>query len=264
MVQTIVGDELPSPSAHLHAKLSCGTFFTIFLWLRPSLTCVPTWNPIAGHLSMRPSSSIYKRSTLARSACSYKKGIGIPDSDGAYDLESIRLSRPSHMFWRSIVICGNCVSGNDPRNRASGRPKNKTKPWQKARSYADKDPDGELATRGVPVADPYFFLVLILLTAFILKPEDKALYEEMLRLQGLGSNTETGVVIHVDEIMAIVRGGKQRGHIPGVGSEDKFSQMLNQLCQAEIGGGSGSGGRGDDEQGDDEDDGEDGEDEDDS
>ncbi|GKE98752.1 hypothetical protein Tco_0022103 [Tanacetum coccineum] len=73
----------------------------------------------------------------------------------------------------------------------------------------------------------------------------------MLRLQGLGSNTETGVPYTEDEIMAIVRGGKQRGHIPGVG-------------RPEIGGGSGSGGRGDDEQGDDEDDGEDGEDEDDS
>ncbi|GJV33596.1 hypothetical protein Tco_1393996 [Tanacetum coccineum] len=34
--------------------------------IRPSLTCVPTWNLIAGHLSMRPSSSIYKRSTMAR------------------------------------------------------------------------------------------------------------------------------------------------------------------------------------------------------
>ncbi|GJT71286.1 hypothetical protein Tco_1030572 [Tanacetum coccineum] len=63
--------------------------------------------------------------------------------------------------------------------------------------------------------------------------------------EGLGSNTETGVPYTEDEIMAIVRGGKQRGHIPGVG------------------GGSGCG-RGDDEQGDDEDDGEDGEDEDDS
>ncbi|GJW23936.1 hypothetical protein Tco_0037747 [Tanacetum coccineum] len=41
--------------------------------------------------------------------------------------------------------------------------------------------------------------------------------EEMLRLQGLGSNTETGVPYTEDEIMAIVRGGKQRGHIPGVG-----------------------------------------------
>ncbi|GJZ79941.1 hypothetical protein Tco_0644778 [Tanacetum coccineum] len=39
----------------------------------------------------------------------------------------------------------------------------------------------------------------------------------MLRLQGLGSNTPTGVPYTEDEIMAIIRGGKQRGHIPGVG-----------------------------------------------
>ncbi|GJW56760.1 hypothetical protein Tco_0103491 [Tanacetum coccineum] len=133
--------------------------------------------------------------------------------------------------------------------------------------------------------------------------------DEMLRLQGLGSNTPTGVPYTEDEIMAIVRGGKQRGHIPGVGrvlpgqgtvipppsqsthsadiarlkkrekrltkqvnmfmrlfrSDDKFSQMLNQLeSQPEYGGGSGSGGCGDDEPGDDEDGGEDEEDEDDS
>nr|GEZ08938.1 protein longifolia 1-like [Tanacetum cinerariifolium] len=50
-----------------------------------------------------------------------------------------------------------------------------------------------------------------------LDPEDKALYDEMLRLQGLGSNTPTGVPYTEDEIMAIVRGGKQRGHILGVG-----------------------------------------------
>nr|GEX89597.1 hypothetical protein [Tanacetum cinerariifolium] len=41
--------------------------------------------------------------------------------------------------------------------------------------------------------------------------------EEMLRLQGLGSNTPTGVPYTEDEIMAIVCGGKQLGHIPGVG-----------------------------------------------
>nr|GEZ37827.1 hypothetical protein [Tanacetum cinerariifolium] len=39
----------------------------------------------------------------------------------------------------------------------------------------------------------------------------------MLRLQGLGSNTPTGVPYSEDEIMAIVREGKQREHIPGVG-----------------------------------------------
>nr|GFB86936.1 hypothetical protein [Tanacetum cinerariifolium] len=35
--------------------------------------------------------------------------------------------------------------------------------------------------------------------------------------QGLGSNTPTGVPYTEDEIIAIVRGGKQRGHILGVG-----------------------------------------------
>nr|GFA37493.1 hypothetical protein [Tanacetum cinerariifolium] len=50
-----------------------------------------------------------------------------------------------------------------------------------------------------------------------LNPEDKALYDEMLRLQGLGSNTPTGVPYTEDEIMTIVRGGKLRGHIHGVG-----------------------------------------------
>ncbi|GKC63862.1 hypothetical protein Tco_1096460, partial [Tanacetum coccineum] len=43
-----------------------------------------------------------------------------------------------------------------------------------------------------------------------LNPEDKALY-------GLGSNSSTGVPYTEDEIMTIVRGGKQRGHILGVG-----------------------------------------------
>nr|GFC65560.1 hypothetical protein [Tanacetum cinerariifolium] len=41
--------------------------------------------------------------------------------------------------------------------------------------------------------------------------------DEMLRLQGLGSNTPTCVPYTEEEIMAIVREGKQRGHIIGVG-----------------------------------------------
>ncbi|GKB20860.1 hypothetical protein Tco_0854783, partial [Tanacetum coccineum] len=96
-----------------------------------------------------------------------------------------------------------------------------------------------------------------------------------------------------DEIMAIVREGKQRGHILGVGrvlpgqgtvipppsqsthstdiarlkKKEKQLTMLNQFeSQPEYGGGSGSGGCGDDEPGDDEpgDDEDGGEDEDDS
>nr|GEU61494.1 putative reverse transcriptase domain-containing protein [Tanacetum cinerariifolium] len=61
-----------------------------------------------------------------------------------------------------------------------------------------------------------FFLTHTLGGVF-LNPEDKALYDEMLRLQGLGSNTPSGVPYTDDEIIVIVREGKQRGHIPGVG-----------------------------------------------
>nr|GEW93668.1 hypothetical protein [Tanacetum cinerariifolium] len=39
----------------------------------------------------------------------------------------------------------------------------------------------------------------------------------MLRLQGIGSNTEMGVPYTEDEIMAIVRKRKQQGHLLGVG-----------------------------------------------
>ncbi|GKC47025.1 hypothetical protein Tco_1064747, partial [Tanacetum coccineum] len=99
---------------------------------------------------------------------------------------------------------------------------------------------------------------------------------EMLRLQDLGSNTETGVPYTEDEIMAIVRGGKQRGHIPGVGKVlprqgtvipprlHARTPLMSLSLKTRERWWQRSGGRGDDEQGDDEDDGEDGEDEDDS
>ncbi|GJS78737.1 hypothetical protein Tco_0728618 [Tanacetum coccineum] len=41
--------------------------------------------------------------------------------------------------------------------------------------------------------------------------------EEMLRLRNLGANTPTGVPYTEDQIMAMVRRGKQQGRIPGVG-----------------------------------------------
>ncbi|GKD23338.1 hypothetical protein Tco_1225041 [Tanacetum coccineum] len=190
-----------------------------------------------------------------------KERYWVPNpEDGTYDVERIRLQRPSH---------------NSEMETS--------------------------ATREYPSLIHTFFLTHTVGGVF-LNPEDKSLY-------GLGSNTPTGVPYTNDEIMAIIRGGKQRGHIPSVGrvlprrgtvipppsqsthsadiarlkkrekrltkqvnmfmrlfrSDDKFSQMLNQLeSQPEYGGGSGSSGCGDDEPGDDEDDGEDEEDEDDS
>nr|GEV60014.1 hypothetical protein [Tanacetum cinerariifolium] len=72
------------------------------------------------------------------------------------------------------------------------------------------------ATREYPSLIHTFFLTHTVGGVF-LNPEDKALYDELLRLQGLGSNTPTGVPYTKDKIMAIVRGGKQQGHIPSVG-----------------------------------------------
>nr|GEU97650.1 hypothetical protein [Tanacetum cinerariifolium] len=63
----------------------------------------------------------------------------------------------------------------------------------------------------------YTFFLTHTVGGVFLNPEDKAFYDEMLRLQGLGPNTPTGVPYTKDEIMTIVHGGKQRGYIPGVG-----------------------------------------------
>ncbi|GKE64706.1 hypothetical protein Tco_1518867 [Tanacetum coccineum] len=101
----------------------------------------------------------------------------------------------------------------------------------------------------------------------------------MLRLQALGSNTETGVPYTEKEIMAIIRKGKQRGHLPNFGrvlseratdgcppppqSTVDPTDMLDQFeSSPEFGAASGSGGCGDDEPGSDEDGDEDDEDDD--
>nr|GEX91008.1 hypothetical protein [Tanacetum cinerariifolium] len=95
----------------------------------------------------------------------------------------------------------------------------------------------------------------------------------MLRLQGLGSNILMGVLYTEDEIIAIVRGGKQRGNMPGVRhvfprqgmvihppSQSTHSADNARLKKSE----NGSDGCEDDELGDDEDINEDEDDEDDS
>ncbi|GKB59174.1 hypothetical protein Tco_0915360, partial [Tanacetum coccineum] len=189
-----------------------------------------------------------------------KERYWVPEEDETYDMERLRRGRPSYISevdWDALL-----AFWNDPKNltRAAQNKQNRAKSKVMETS----------ATREYPSLIHTFFLTHTVGGVF-LNPEDKALYDEMLRLQGLGSNTPTGVPYTEDEIMAIVRGGKQRGHIPGLGrvlpgqSDDKFSQMLNQLdSQPEYGGGSGSSGCGDDEPGDDEDSGEDEEDENDS
>ncbi|GJZ70065.1 hypothetical protein Tco_0633615 [Tanacetum coccineum] len=206
---------------------------------------------------------------------SQRKGIGILTQTrlmtwSALDYHVLRT------FPRSIGM-RRLRSGMIPRT-VPGRPKiNKT--WQKARFRADKWRAPALL-ESTRTLIHHFFLTHTVNVGILRTLRTKLLY-------GLGSNTEMGVPYTEDEIMAIVRGGKQRGHIPGVGrvlpgqgtvipppspctyssdvvklkkkekvltrqvnmfmklfrSDDKFSQMLNQLeSQPEIGGGSESGG----------------------
>nr|GEZ34410.1 hypothetical protein [Tanacetum cinerariifolium] len=73
-----------------------------------------------------------------------------------------------------------------------------------------------LATREYMSLIHTFFLTHTV-SGVLLNPVNKALYDKMLRLQCLGSNTPSDVPYTEDEIMAIIRRGKQRGYIPSVG-----------------------------------------------
>ncbi|GKE60381.1 RNA-directed DNA polymerase, eukaryota, partial [Tanacetum coccineum] len=206
----------------------------------------------------------------------------VPDEDGTYDVECISRRRPSYIYevdWDAQI-----AFWNDPKNlvwaaqNKQNRAKSKVICRQGSRSIATLRDMHSSTTREYPSLIHTFFLTHTIGGVF-LNPEDKALYDEMLRLQGLGSNTSMGVPYTEDEIIAIVHGGKQQGHIPGVGrvllgqgtvipppppcthSSDvaKLKKSEKQLTkQPEYGGGSGGDGCGgdgcgDDEPGDDED-----------
>nr|GEU84144.1 hypothetical protein [Tanacetum cinerariifolium] len=118
--------------------------------LPPSLTCVPTWNLIAGHKSMRASSSICERSTMARRLLS-RKGIGFLTGTGLTTWSASDVDVPcTFSRWRAQLL------------------------------------------EEYPSLIHTFFMTHTIGGVF-LNPEDKDLYDEMLRLQGLGSNTPSGL-----------------------------------------------------------------------
>ncbi|GKC53085.1 subtilisin-like protease SBT4.3 [Tanacetum coccineum] len=117
-----------------------------------------------------------------------------------------RLLKKPHKWRRSLEFNGE-TENRDPPREFNGK---------KQGHMPTRIPMESSATREYPSLIHIFFLTHTVNGVF-LNPEDKDLFEEILRLQGLGSNTETGVPYTEDEIMAIIRGGKQRGHILGVG-----------------------------------------------
>ncbi|GJZ52527.1 retrotransposon protein, putative, ty3-gypsy subclass [Tanacetum coccineum] len=128
---------------------------------------------------------------------------------GTYDVESIRRGRPANISatdWDAQI-----AFWNDPKNlaRCAQNRKNRAKSTvvcrQGSRSLAalrDQMMESS-ATQEYPSLIQTFFQTHTVGGVF-LRDEDRAIYKEMLRLQGLGSNTETGVPYTKDKIMAIV------------------------------------------------------------
>ncbi|GJX01469.1 retrotransposon protein, putative, ty3-gypsy subclass [Tanacetum coccineum] len=141
---------------------------------------------------------------------------------GTYDVETIRQGRPESITpadWDAQI-----AFWNDPRNqaRAAQNRQNRAKSTvvcrQGSRSLARLRDEmmASSETREYPSLIDTFFVTHTVNGVFI-RDEDRAIYEEMVRLRALGSNTESGVPYTDEEINAMARKGKQRGHLPGVG-----------------------------------------------
>ncbi|GJX40294.1 retrotransposon protein, putative, ty3-gypsy subclass [Tanacetum coccineum] len=141
---------------------------------------------------------------------------------GTYDMETIRQGRPESITsadWDAQI-----AFWNDPRNQAraaqnrQNREKSTVVCRQGSRSLARLRDEmmASSETREYPSLIDTFFVTHTVNGVFI-RDEDRAIYEEMVRLRALGSNTESGVPYTDEEINAMARKGKQRGHLPGVG-----------------------------------------------
>nr|GEZ95267.1 F-box domain, leucine-rich repeat domain, L domain-like protein [Tanacetum cinerariifolium] len=179
---------------------------------------------------------------------------------GTYNVEKIRRERPENIMaseWDKYI-----EFWNDPRNIARA-----------AQNRQNRAKSTTSTTQEYPSLIDTFFVAHTVNGEF-LRDEDRRIYEEMRRLEAMGTYTD-------DEINRLARGGKQRGHIAGVGrvlparataspstpahdstlnslhkkvdfmmsifkSDSKYSDMFSQF---ESGGASGSGGCGDEEEG---------------
>ncbi|GJW96332.1 hypothetical protein Tco_0178140 [Tanacetum coccineum] len=142
--------------------------------------------------------------------------------DGTPDEEGIRSRRPANItptdwdkqnaFWLDLKNLARAAQN------AQNRAKSTVICRQGSRSLAVlRDMQMEsFETREYPSLIKTYFDTQIVDGVF-LRDEERLLYEEMLRVKDLGPNTPTGVPYTNDEIMAMVRQGKQRGHIPDVG-----------------------------------------------
>nr|GEY10811.1 RNA-directed DNA polymerase, eukaryota, reverse transcriptase zinc-binding domain protein [Tanacetum cinerariifolium] len=129
---------------------------------------------------------------------------------GTYDVESIGQGRsdvPRTLPWQ--IGMPRLPSGMIPGTKPE--PLKIAKTRQRARSYIESS-----ATREYPSLIHTFFVTHTVGGVFT-RDEDQAIYEEMLRLQGLGSNTLSRCTYTEEEINSLARKGKHRGKLSGVG-----------------------------------------------
>nr|GFA91398.1 F-box domain, leucine-rich repeat domain, L domain-like protein [Tanacetum cinerariifolium] len=178
---------------------------------RPSLISSHTWDPPTGQRSMRVTSSTCKRRT-----------------------------KPTRLLLRPSI--GNIArAAKNRQNRAQSMVISQ----QGSRSLARlRDEMMQTSTtQEYPSLIDTFFVAHIVNGEF-LRDEDWRIYEEMRRLEAMGTYTD-------DEINRLARGGTQRGHIASVGRvlPTRTTASLNMFSQFESGGTNGSGGCRDEEEG---------------
>nr|GEX36131.1 F-box domain, leucine-rich repeat domain, L domain-like protein [Tanacetum cinerariifolium] len=139
----------------------------------------------------------------------------IDPTTGTYNVEKIRRARPQDITtdeWDKYI-----QFWNDPRNIAraaqnrQNRAKRKVISRQGSRSLARLRDEMRRSstTQEYPSLIDTFFVAHTVNGEFF-RDEDRCIYEEMRRLEATCIYTD-------DEINHLARGGKQRGHIPGVG-----------------------------------------------
>ncbi|GKA20857.1 hypothetical protein Tco_0700846 [Tanacetum coccineum] len=142
-----------------------------------------------------------------------KERYWVPEEDGTYDLERLRRGRPSHIS--EVNWDAQLAFWNDPKNLARAAQNKQNRAKSKVMETS--------ATREYPSLIHTFFLTHTVGGVF-LNPEDKALY----RLQGSRLLHPHGVPYSRMRTLPSVRGGKQRGHIPGVGRAQKEEKHLTK------------------------------------
>ncbi|GKB11489.1 hypothetical protein Tco_0845412 [Tanacetum coccineum] len=207
-IETVVYSDCEHARDYVDRKSTSGIFmfvrFCLTSWFSKKQTALAISTTEVEYISARK--ACQQALWMKQALIDYDAEHWVPNpDDGTYDVEGIRSRRPANISqadWEAQL-----AFWLDPKNAARSRSLAVLRDMQMENS----------ATREYPsLIQTYFDTHTV--DGVFLRDEERRLYEGMLRLQGLGPNTPTGVPYTDDEIMAIVRQGKQRGNLPDVGT----------------------------------------------